>query len=189
MDPLLIDVPERIETPRLVLRPPRAGDGPAVNDAIRETATDLAAWMPWASPTPTAEQSELWCRKAQAEFIARKRLPLLMFLSDGTTFVGSTGCARLDWNVPWFEIGYWARRSCWGRGYVTEAVDGIARLAFDLLKAARVEIRCDAGNERSWRVAERCGFELEGVLRHDSRGVDRALRDTRVYAKVRSENG
>jgi hypothetical protein len=29
MDPLLIEVPDRLETERLVLRCPRAGDGPA----------------------------------------------------------------------------------------------------------------------------------------------------------------
>ena len=32
MDPVLIEVPERIETERLILRCPRPGDGPTVND-------------------------------------------------------------------------------------------------------------------------------------------------------------
>jgi ribosomal-protein-serine acetyltransferase len=48
-----------------------------------------------------------------------------------------------------------------------------------------VEIRMDAGNERSWRVAERAGFRLEGVLRGDSLTPAGELRDTRVYARVR----
>jgi RimJ/RimL family protein N-acetyltransferase len=34
-------------------------------------------------------------------------------------------------------------------------------------------------------VAERAGFVLEGILRHELRHVDGTLRDTRVYARVR----
>ena len=48
MDPLLIEVPERIETERLILRCPRPGDGPTVNEAEREmilSGRDVAAFM------------------------------------------------------------------------------------------------------------------------------------------------
>jgi RimJ/RimL family protein N-acetyltransferase len=36
-------------------------------------------------------------------------------------------------------------------------------------------------------VAERCGFQFEGILRNERRRVDGSLGDTRVYAKVMSE--
>jgi RimJ/RimL family protein N-acetyltransferase len=186
-DPLLIDLPERIGTERLTLRPPRAGDGPAVNEAIVESIEALQRWMPWASPTPTVEQTEAWCRNSHADFIRRKQIPLLMFLRGTNTFVGSSGMPRLDWRVPRFEIGYWVRRRFEGRGYVTEAVAALTQLAFERLAANRVEIFTDARNERSWRVAERLGFELEGVLRNDERAPDGRLRDTRVYAKTSLE--
>ena len=54
MDPLLIDVPERIETERLVLRAPRAGDGAdASTRPIRASHAELAPWLPWAGTLPT----------------------------------------------------------------------------------------------------------------------------------------
>lgn len=180
-DPLLLDLPERIETARLVLRPPRAGDGAAVNEAVLETIEALQRWMPWATPAPTVEQSESWCRKAAANFAGRTELPLLLFLEDGATFVGSSGLHRIDWTVPKFEIGYWVRRRFEGHRYVTESTAGITRFAFEALGARRVEIRTDDRNERSWRVAERLGFRLEGVLRNECREHGN-LRDTRVYA-------
>jgi RimJ/RimL family protein N-acetyltransferase len=93
---------------------------------------------------------------------------------------------RIDWAVPKFEIGYWVRTPLAGQGYVSEMVHALRAMAFETLNAERVEIRCDNANERSWRVAERCGFTLEGVLRRDSRAPDGSVRDTRVYARVRA---
>jgi RimJ/RimL family protein N-acetyltransferase len=74
-----------------------------------------------------------------------------------------------DWEVPKFEIGYWARTSQTGHGYITEAVNGVVRLAIDTLGANRLEIRCDTKNDRSAAVAKRVGFVLEGTLRCDTR--------------------
>jgi RimJ/RimL family protein N-acetyltransferase len=186
-EPLLLDLPERLQTQRLTIRPPLPGDGPAVNEAIVETIDALRKWMPWATPTPSVEESEAWCRKAYADFLARRQLPLLMFLREDGTFVGSGGIPRLDWKVPRFEIGYWVRRRFEGQGYVTEAVAEMTRFAFQTLSARRVEIHTDDRNARSWRVAERLGFRLEGVHRNDERSPDGTLRDTRVYAMTELE--
>lgn len=184
-EPLLIDVPGEILTDRLLIRPPRAGDGPIINAAVNESLAELQPWMAWAQEPQTLEASELYARRSAADFLTRENLNLLLFLRDGGQLVGSSGIHRIDWTVPRFEIGYWCRTSLAGRGYIREAVAGLTRLAFATLGAARVEIRMDALNERSWRVAERCGFELEGTLRHDSRSPTGAVRDTRIYALTR----
>ena len=181
-EPLLVDVPEELQTARLLLRPPRAGDGPMVNEAVVESIESLRPWMPWADPTPTVEKSEIWCRDGRAAFLARVRLPWIMLDRQSGAFVGSTGMPRLDWKVPRFEIGYWVRRRCEGRGFVTEAVAEMTRFAFGTLGAKRVEIRAADDNVRSWRVPERLGFRLEGVLRNEERAPEGTLRDTRVYA-------
>ena len=83
-----------------------------------------------------------------------------------------------------FEIGYWVRKSAQGQGYVSEVVAALARMAFEELQARRVEIRMDVNNARSRVVAERCGFELEGILRRDALTVDGEPRDTCVYARI-----
>jgi RimJ/RimL family protein N-acetyltransferase len=181
MDALLLDLPEQITTERLVLRPPRAGDGAAMNEAIVESIEGLQRWMAWATPMPTPEQSESWCRKASADFIARRQLPMLFFLRDDLSFAGSSGMHVVHWDVPRFEIGYWVRRRLEGQGYVAEAVAALTKFCFETLGAQRVEIVTDDRNERSWRVPERLGFRLEGVLRNEKRDAH-GLRDTRVYA-------
>ena len=88
------------------------------------------------------------------------------------------------WETPRTEIGYWCRTTRAGRGYVSEAVAAVARYAHENLRAVRVEIVTDEANLASRRVAERCGFELEGVLRHERRAPDGSLRNTCIYARL-----
>jgi RimJ/RimL family protein N-acetyltransferase len=189
MDPLLIEVPERIETERLVLRMPRRGDGPMVNEAIRVSLAELGPWLPWAGAMPTVEESEAHCRRQQARFMLREDFVLLIFARAGDggegELLGGTGLHRIDWPLRRFEIGYWRKTGCAGRGIVTEAVKGLARMAFDVLGARRVEIRMDDNNVRSWKLAERAGFTHEALLRFDAVNPAGEPRSTRVYARVR----
>ena len=189
MNPLLIAVPERIETERLLLRRPQPGDGAVLNAAVCESLAELKPWLPWAQTAPTLEESELECRRMHARFVLREDLVMFVFErnADGSegALLGGSGLHRIAWNVPRFEIGYWRRSGHGGRGVIGEAVSVLNRMAFDTLAAQRVEIRMDANNLRSVRVAERAGFAFEGVLRQDSRGPTGELRDTRVYARVR----
>jgi RimJ/RimL family protein N-acetyltransferase len=185
MDPLLMDIPEQIETDRMVVRCPRPGEGAAVNAAIADSIGELKPWMPWAQTMPSVEDSEIHSRRAYARFVAREDLSYRGWLKDSQTFVVGSGLHRIDWSVPKFEIGYWVRSSLCGQGYVHEMVMALTELAFERLKAQRVEIRCDVLNEKSSRVAERAGFGFEGILRNDSRTVDGLLRSTRIYSKIR----
>ena len=185
MDPLLIDVPEEIQTDRLSIRMPRPGEGPAVNEAVVESFAQLHPWMPWAQTLPSVDDSELHSRRANARFRLREDLSFRGWLSGTDTYVVGSGLHRIDWSVPRFEIGYWCRTSLVGQGYVSEVVLALTALAFDRLNAKRVEIRTDESNQRSRRVAERCGFTCEGTLRCDSRSPDGLVRDTCVYAIVR----
>jgi RimJ/RimL family protein N-acetyltransferase len=91
---------------------------------------------------------------------------------------------RLDWKVPKFEIGYWLRTPYCGKGLMTEAVNAVTAFAMQTLQAARVEVRCDAKNDRSRRVAERAGFQLEGILRNDERDHRGETRSTCVFSKI-----
>jgi RimJ/RimL family protein N-acetyltransferase len=189
-DPVLIQVPEQILTERLVIAAPRIGLGQALNAAICESLDELRPWMPWAQTAPSIEESETVLRHQLAEFILRSDLVYQFYArtADGQPgrLLGGTGLHRFDWTVRRFEIGYWIRTSAQGQGYVSEAVAALARMAFEELRARRVEIRMDEANLRSRAVAERCGFELEGVLRQDSLTPTGEVRNTCVYARIAS---
>ena len=191
-DPLLLDVPESIQTARLDLRIPRPSDGVAVCEGITESLEELRKFLgslPWAANEPSIEASETFCRRSAAQFMARGDFPFLLFERPTGRFVGATGLHRVDWGVPKIEVGYWRRTSAGGRGFVREAVAAVVLYAFVELKMERVELITDSENWPSRRVAEATGFRLEGVLRRDRRAPDGSLRDTCVYARLRDEQG
>jgi RimJ/RimL family protein N-acetyltransferase len=186
MKPILRDFPDEFETERLTIRSPRSDDGAEMSRALHDSWAELQAWMPWAQGEPPGgPDSETRLREGQARFLTREDLWLLLFLKGASTLVGSSGLHRINWNVPRFEIGYWVRTPYAGKGYITEAVNGITSFAFDVLGARRVEIRCDSDNVRSAAVARRCGFAHEATLHHDDRQLQTgALRDTLIFARV-----
>lgn len=185
IDPLLISFPECFETERLLIRAPLLGDGATLNEAIAESIEQLRPWMPWAQQLPSVQDSEVNIRRARLEFLERKDLRLHIFNKHSGQLIGSSGLHRNDWTARKFEIGYWLRASCCKKGYMTEAVTGITKFAIEQLEANRIEIRCDARNLSSARVAERTGFTLEGILWNEVCAVDGSLSSTMVFSKVR----
>jgi RimJ/RimL family protein N-acetyltransferase len=183
--PILLDFPDSFESERLLIRAPRPGDGRAIHEAIVESLDELRPWMPWAHAEQSIETSEAYAREAHAAFAARRNLPLNLYLRDGGTYVGGSGMHDIDWAVPRFEIGYWVRSSLTGRGLATEATRRIAQFAFDDLGARRVEIWCDARNERSAAVARRAGFTFEARLERNRIGADGVLSDSLCFVRLR----
>jgi RimJ/RimL family protein N-acetyltransferase len=183
--PILRDFPDAFESERLLIRAPRAGDGAEVHAAIVESLAELRPWMPWAHLDQSADDVEANVREAHADFLARRDLRLHLYLRDGGAFVGSSGLHRIHWDVPAFEIGYWIRTSRAGHGYATEAARRIAEFAFADLAAERVEIWCDARNERSAAVARRAGFVLEARLDRHRRDTGGGLSDSLCFVRFR----
>lgn len=187
MSNLLRNIPDSLESDRLLLRSPRPGDGATINAAVLDSLAELRPWMVWAQQAPTVDDNELYAREAHVRFLKREQIGFLLFDKETNNMVGSSGFHNIDWRVPKVEIGYWVRTPYAGQGYITEAVAALTAFAFTTLQAHRVELRCDAKNERSAAVAHRCGFTLEGTLRCEDRcPMTNELRDTLVFAKVKA---
>jgi len=177
-----------LRTARLVLRPWAEADIDAITEACQDPL--IQRYVPVPAPYT----------RAHAEVFVRVTAPHVRAVGTGLIFgvfaagtgeaVGSIGLhelSRLD--APYGgagEIGYWAAPGARGRGYLTEAVREVCRWAFEELGLARIEWLAIAGNEASWRVAEKAGFTREGTLR--ARTVQRGVReDTWIGSLLRTE--
>ena len=86
------------------------------------------------------------------------------FDGDGR-FVGLGLAPEIDREAGELELGYIVAPAVRGRGLGTEILRLLTRWAFDELEAQRVYLIIDVENPASARVAERCGYRLEGVMR------------------------
>lgn len=83
-------------------------------------------------------------------------------------FVGSVGIGRkTGWRDHLAEIGYWLGEPFWGKGIATQAVHQMTEYAFSDLKLQKLYALILAPNRTSMRVVEKCGYELEGVLKRE----------------------
>lgn len=178
----LIPLFDVLEGERVVVRPFRESDAEEHFEAVVESREHIQPWLPWARGYDTLDDSRTFIARSEAAWRLRDDLILGIFDRATGRFLGGTGLHPRDWDIPFFEIGYWLRVSAEGHGYMTEAVRLLTDYAFESLGANRVMIRCDERNTRSAAVAERAGYLREARLRNDSFGADGTLRNTLIFA-------
>lgn len=181
MDRMLVDLPDQLETERLIIRPYRPGDGAAYYDVCRRNQAHL---LPYEVGNPalsvtTPEQAESLVRQFAADWAARNVFFLGAWVRASGEFAAQIYIGPVDWDLPEFEIGYFADKAHEGQGYVTEAVHAVLVWLFEGIKAHRVRLECNELNVRSWRVAERCGLVREGHRRQTRKHV---LRQDGTYS-------
>jgi ribosomal-protein-serine acetyltransferase len=175
---------EELRGERVLVRPYRESDAQALFEAMNESRDHLRPWMPFADEHQTVDESRHWIIQQMANWILRDDLILGIWEQASGRYLGGTGLHPHDWEIGYFEIGYWIRVSAEGHGYVTEAVRLLTDYALDNLKANRIEIRCDELNVRSASIPKRLGYVLEGRLRNDVATTDGRLRTTLVFSLI-----
>lgn len=154
-----------LRTPRLRLRPPRRSDLDAIDEAIQESLSDLILWLPWARPGHTRADSRRYLRSARTARTRRAAFEFVVQDVHSDAFLGMVSLHRIDWIRRSGGVGYWVRRSARGKGIATEAATAILQLAFQDCRLHRVEIHVALENPASQRVAEKMGFQREGIAR------------------------
>jgi RimJ/RimL family protein N-acetyltransferase len=150
----------------VLLRPPDERDLPAIEAGIHDPDVVEA----FGRATTSAEElldlnRRRWAEGSGATFsICEGSGPCL-----GHVFVNIAAAGR-------GTVGYWLLPEARGNGLATRAVRLVSSWAFSDLRLARLGLLSEPSNLGSQRVAERNGFQREGVLRSfaeiDGRRVD-----------------
>ena len=172
-----------LTTKRLILRPFRPADGPAVQRLAGER---VIASTTCSIPHPYLDGvAELWISTHAGAFAEGTGATLAITLRKTGELAGAIGVDVNEKN-DWAEVGYWIGQPYWGRGYATEALRAMLPWAFETFDLNRIQACHFTRNPASGRVMQKAGMTREGILRQRVKkwGV---FEDIAVYALLRHE--
>ena len=130
--------------------------------------------------------------KAEEEFLkqnAAKREKNLAYnysIIHNGKLIGGCGI-KIDQHRPFKgEIGYFLDETYWGKGITTEAVKKLEKIGFEDLNLERIEILMNPKNTASERIAIKCGYKKEGLLKKVIRD-GKSFADALIYAKLKQD--
>jgi RimJ/RimL family protein N-acetyltransferase len=104
----------------------------------------------------------------------------------GGAFLGLVFAVTIDAEAATTELGYVVAPAARGRGLASRALLELTDWAFRERDMLRAELKISTANEASKRVARRCGYACEGVLR--SMYVKPGLReDLELWSRLASD--
>lgn len=170
-----------LETPRLLLRRWK----PLDYDAFLAIAGDPQVMLSsGARPAMTLQEGEAQFHRAMRD----ENCFALVVKATGQP-IGKIKFQKdlRRFRVNSLSIGYELRRDHWGRGYMPEALSAMIRCAFEDRGVEVLAISHFAGNDRSRRVIEKCGFRREGTILRGFRRFDGEVFDDVCYSITREE--
>jgi RimJ/RimL family protein N-acetyltransferase len=165
------------------LRPWCEADVPAQLEAFSDPLfRRFADWAP-----ETGADALSYLAEHEAARVSGEQLELALVLPhDFDVVLGGASLNDVSLAQGRAAVGYWLAPEARGRGVATHAVRLLARWAFDSLGLARLELTCGPDNHASQRVAARCGFTREGLLRSHM-PFKGSRRDTVVFGLLPDE--
>ena len=168
--------------PGVELRILEERDAEQVFAAVDANRDHLRQWLPWVDATHHPEHTREFIRKSLEQFARNEGFSAGIRI-DGAV-AGAIGFLPINWTHRKAEIGYWLAKEHEGKGVMTDCARVVVQHALEELQLHRVEIRCVAGNLRSAAVANRLGFQEDGILR-EAYLLHGAFQDLHVFGQVK----
>jgi ribosomal-protein-alanine N-acetyltransferase len=178
----------RIDTDRLILRPPGHADFRAWTSLRRSSEGFLRPWEPtWADDHLSRRSFTNRVYWAQRSITNGSAVPLFLFRRNDETLLGAITLDNIRRGPAQAgTLGYWIGAPHARQGYMREAIEAVVRNAFDTLDLSRIEAACLPENAASRGLLERCGFKYEGVAQSYLQ-IGGRWRNHVLYANLRTD--
>jgi len=157
-----------IETKKLVLRAVEPRDARFLADMINdpEVRSVLGAYD-LVFPVSVGME-ERWIESASK----KDDIHMIAELKNGSTPLGLLSLKDLHKRNGSAHLSIILRKRSWGKGYGTEAINGVLSRLFNRMNMHRVWLRVAECNTRAIACYKKCGFKVEGTLREDHYACD-----------------
>jgi len=168
----------------LLLRPWAALDAPALYQASLDP--EIQKWNKWRRNDEDEARAtisgwrEAWRQEAGAHWAVIR--------SGDRTLVGGMALISMRLVRGVAEVAYWTAPWARGAGVAPTALETLAEFAIDQVGFHRLELVHSTANQVSCRVALKCGFADEGVMRGVSPHDD-GWHDAHLHARLAGDSG
>jgi len=178
----------RIDTERMILRPPMHTDFRPWSDLRRQSAEFLQPWEPsWSADHLTRKgfvNRVYWANRSIAQGTA---VPLFLIGRENNSVLGAITLDNIRRGPSQAgTIGYWIGAEHARRGYMQEALTAVVHYAFEVLDLSRIESACLPENAASRALLEKCGYKYEGVAQSYLQ-INGRWRNHVLYANLRGD--
>ena len=181
--PMSVQPPRSFETARLTACVPSVDDA---DEVFESYASDLRVtrMLSWKAYTEVAPLRQFLADRRRDWEEDGPHLAWMLRLKTTARIIGSISAGVKGHAVC---FGYVLAFDQWGKGLTAEALNYLTHWALAQPAIFRAWAFCDAENEPSARVMEKCGFEREGRLRrwHVCPTIGPEPRDCIVLSKTR----
>ncbi|MGC4378571.1 GNAT family protein [Fictibacillus sp. Mic-4] len=144
----------------------------------------LRRWLGWVDQTLSIQDTKEFIKIATRKYAERTDLVTLIWYRGKPA--GSVSLYDIKWYNYQASIGYWLGKEYEGNGIMTRACRALLNYSFQTLGFHRIELKAAVGNEKSRSVAERLGFQAEGLLRQ-AEWLQGQFVDLVIYGLLREE--
>ena len=178
----------RIDTERMILRPPMHTDFRPWSELRRRSAEFLQPWEPsWSADHLTRKgfvNRVYWANRSIAQGTA---VPLFLIRREGNLVIGAITLDNIRRGPSQAgTIGYWIGADHARQGYMKEALTAVVHYAVEVLDLSRIESACLPENAASRALLEKCGYKYEGVAQSYLQ-INGRWRNHVLYANLRSD--
>ncbi len=153
----------------------------ALFQVIQSNKTHFSVFMAWpAKVNHVKDTADFLNRCALSHQTGTSKTYVIVVESQA---VGVLSLNSIDAANKTAYVGYWLDQNQQGKGIITHALQEVMRHYAQQGSVRRFVIKCATMNASSNRVAVRCGFTLEGVLKH-AEYLNGVFHDQNSYAKI-----
>jgi len=178
----------RIDTERLVLRPPAHGDFRHWAQLRAQSEDFLRPWEPtWAADHLSRKAFTNRVYWAQRSISNGTAVPLFVIRRSDDALMGAITLDHIKRGPSQSGItGYWMGEPFTRQGFMREAIQAVVHYAFTTLDLSRIEAGCLPENTPSRRLLELCGYKYEGVAQSYLQ-INGRWRNHVLYANLRHD--
>lgn len=110
--------------------------------------------------------------------------PFILIDNSTNNIIGFFDLKNIDWTIPKSEMGCYIDENFEGKGLTARAFEVFCNYCFIEYRFKKLFLRTHETNIAAQRIAEKCGFEVEGKIRRDYKTTSGEIVDLIYYGRL-----